>query len=29
VPYLFAVMRRGNDNKPAHGVFETSELEEA
>jgi len=22
VPYLFAVLRRGNDGKPAHGVFE-------
>ena len=26
VPYLFAVMRRGNDNKPAHGVFPEAEL---
>jgi hypothetical protein len=22
VPYLFAVLRRGNDGKTAHGVFE-------
>jgi multidrug efflux pump subunit AcrB len=21
VPYLFALLRRRNDNKPAHGVF--------
>ena len=21
VPYLFATLRRGNDGKPAHGVF--------
>jgi multidrug efflux pump subunit AcrB len=27
VPYLFAVLRRGNDGKPAHGVFEEGELE--
>ncbi|WP_374547480.1 efflux RND transporter permease subunit [Rhodoblastus sp.] len=26
VPYLFAVMRRGNDGKPAHGVFPEAEL---
>ncbi len=26
VPYLFAVLRRGNDNKPAHGVFPEAEL---
>ena len=26
VPYLFAVLRRGNDGKPAHGVFEEGEL---
>ena len=26
VPYLFAVMRRGNDSKPAHGVFPEAEL---
>jgi multidrug efflux pump subunit AcrB len=24
VPYLFAALRRGNDGKPAHGVFEES-----
>ena len=29
VPYLFAVLRRGNDNKPAHGVFDEKDLEEA
>ena len=22
VPYLFAMLRKGNDGKPAHGVFE-------
>src|SRR3979409_165298 len=22
VPYLFALLRKGNDHKPAHGVFE-------
>jgi hypothetical protein len=22
VPYLFAVLRKGNDGKPQHGVFE-------
>jgi len=27
VPYLFAVLRRGNDGKPAHGVFAEGELE--
>ena len=27
VPYLFAVLRRGNDGKTAHGVFEEAELE--
>jgi hypothetical protein len=21
VPYLFAMLRKGNDGKPAHGVF--------
>ena len=21
VPYLFALLRKGNDGKPAHGVF--------
>ncbi|MCI4679343.1 efflux RND transporter permease subunit [Rhodoblastus acidophilus] len=26
VPYLFAVLRRGNDGKPAHGVFPEAEL---
>ncbi|HSY96577.1 MAG TPA: efflux RND transporter permease subunit, partial [Steroidobacteraceae bacterium] len=26
VPYLFAMLRKGNDGKPAHGVFE-EELE--
>jgi multidrug efflux pump subunit AcrB len=26
VPYLFAVLRRGNDGKPAQGVFSTEEL---
>jgi multidrug efflux pump subunit AcrB len=26
VPYLFAVLRRGNDGKAAHGVFEEAEL---
>ena len=26
VPYFFAVLRRGNDNKPAHGVFPEAEL---
>jgi multidrug efflux pump subunit AcrB len=25
VPYFFAVLRKGNDGKPAHGVFEESE----
>ena len=27
VPYLFAVLRRGNDGRTAHGVFEEAELE--
>jgi multidrug efflux pump subunit AcrB len=22
VPYLFAMLRKGNDGRPAHGVFE-------
>jgi hypothetical protein len=22
VPYLFALLRKGNDGKPAHGVFQ-------
>jgi hypothetical protein len=22
VPYLFAILRKGNDGRPAHGVFE-------
>jgi multidrug efflux pump subunit AcrB len=26
VPYLFAVLRRGNDGSPAHGVFSDEEL---
>jgi multidrug efflux pump subunit AcrB len=26
VPYLFAVLRKGNDGKPAHGVFEENEI---
>jgi multidrug efflux pump subunit AcrB len=26
VPYLFAILRRGNDGKPAHGVFPEAEL---
>ncbi|HUO53308.1 MAG TPA: efflux RND transporter permease subunit [Rhodoblastus sp.] len=26
VPYLFAYLRRGNDGKPAHGVFPEAEL---
>jgi multidrug efflux pump subunit AcrB len=26
VPYLFAVLRRGNDGKSAHGVFPEAEL---
>ena len=26
VPYLFEMLRKGNDGKPAHGVFE-EELE--
>jgi multidrug efflux pump subunit AcrB len=29
VPYLFAVLRRGNDGKSSHGVFEETEMEEA
>ena len=28
VPYLFAVLRRSNDGKPAHGVFEEAQLDE-
>jgi multidrug efflux pump subunit AcrB len=28
VPWLFAVLRRGNDGKPAHGVFEEAALDE-
>jgi multidrug efflux pump subunit AcrB len=27
VPYLFAVLRRSNDGKPVHGVFEEHEIE--
>jgi multidrug efflux pump subunit AcrB len=27
VPYLFAVLRKGNDGKPAHGVFEEARRE--
>jgi multidrug efflux pump subunit AcrB len=26
VPYLFAMLRKGNDGKPVHGVFEESEI---
>jgi multidrug efflux pump subunit AcrB len=26
VPYLFAVLRKGNDGHPAHGVFEENEI---
>jgi multidrug efflux pump subunit AcrB len=26
VPYLFAVLRKGNDRKPARGVFEENEI---
>jgi len=27
VPYLFSRLRRGNDGRPAHGVFSNEELE--
>lgn len=26
VPYLFSVLRRGNDGRPAHGVFSNEEI---
>jgi hypothetical protein len=25
VPYLFAMLRKGNDGKPQHGVFEETQ----